>query len=153
VTKLRESAIALNTNYMERRLFRRETIIINNLARSLLSELQNSNLRPKFLNCHGQDSSQKTPWRLVGRIAAFMQMCATFINLRAMRRVSQNAYAFLFFIYGDSNTHFDFILTKMSRVQSFLTIIQVNLLHIAFRNSRDNISDLNPSGRYITSIF
>jgi len=45
------------------------------------------------------------------------------------------------FFYGDSNTHFDFILTKMSKGQSFLTIIQVNLL--AFRNSRDNILDLS----------
>lgn len=35
VTKLWESAIVPNTNYMKRRLFRRETIIINNLARSL----------------------------------------------------------------------------------------------------------------------
>lgn len=44
---------------MERLLFRCEIIIINNPARPSLSELQNSNLRLKFLNCRGWDSSQK----------------------------------------------------------------------------------------------
>lgn len=58
-TKLSQSAIALNTNYMENRLFRCETMVINNFAHLLLSELPNSNLRSKFLNCRGQNSSPK----------------------------------------------------------------------------------------------
>lgn len=125
MTKLQESVIALNTNYIEPQLFRCETIIINNFARSSLSELQNSNLRPKSLNCRGQESSQKNI------LAHSWSDSSFYVDVRYVHQSAGNVSAqgiseyprVSFFIYRDSNTHFDFILTKMSRGQSHFSRI------------------------------
>lgn len=95
VAKLRESArtlwtqITRSAGYLDA-----ETIIINNLARPLLSELQSSNLRPKPLNCRGQDSSQKNTVAFhAGSTSSFYADGRHYVHQSAgVRKVSRSTF-------------------------------------------------------------